>query len=139
MRPSRRFLKQASIVLLLAVLFTCGCAHITVDGVWEREPSNNAELCLMIPGGGQFCNEEPAKGFAVLWSIILASVAYGQYQGEPGGDAAMAAGLAIIGWSAYDAYKVSNAFNLKGGRKAETSLSITPIPDGGKAALTVAY
>jgi len=126
-------------ISLLSAFLIAGCAHITVDGIWEREPSNNAELCLMIPGGGQFCNEQPAKGFAVAWGLIMASVAYSQYQGESAGDAALAAGLAIIGLSAYDAYKVSNAFNLKGGRKAETSLNVTPIPGGGKAALTVAY
>ena len=57
-----RRLRNISIAIL-SVLLICGCAHITVDGVWEREPSNNAALCLMIPGGGQFCNEQPASEF----------------------------------------------------------------------------
>jgi hypothetical protein len=139
MRVSRRYLKQVSTTLFLAVLFTCGCAHITVDGVWEREPSNNAELCLMIPGGGQFCNEQPAKGVAFLLGIAMSSLAYSQYQGTAGGDTALLAGLGLIGWSALDAYKVSNDFNLKGGRKAGVGLGVTPLPDGGKAALTLKF
>ena len=68
----------AVIVLLLSV----GCSSVTYDGRILREPVGNACLSGLMPGWGQFCNEEYIKGAAFMGGWVALSMMHAEMTDE---------------------------------------------------------
>ena len=118
------------IAVLIAALALAGCTTTLPDGTVVRDPTGNALLSLFVlPGVGQFCNEQPGKGTLMLVGHLACFVTA---VSEEDPDKALPFWILDLGiciWSGIDAYNVSKQYNARLGASA-FDFGVAPALDG---------